>query len=658
MLKDNRPGRFFSLHAYRLVRHGGAEFIASLYARQAAQLATCIFDKNSNMLHPALFICLLCSVTALAQSPKIKRITGVNDSYPVLSPDGKILLFQSDRSGDVELWSMGIDGTGLKKLTGSKGYDGNPSWSPDGKNIAFASARAGDLDIYIMSADGSGPTRLTSTKGNDGHPHWYPDGSRIIFNSARTSDTASEKDIDEIFSMKSDGSDVRQLTDLKSVSTYASVSPDGMKIVFRGSTSTPAFAWDMSSTPKSLNSEIFVMDIDGKNVVNISNSASFDGWPYWSPDSRKVVFASNRSGKPNSGQLYVCSADGSELQQLTDLPGAVAQPYWSPDGNSIYGYQLWETPDEEYGFVVEIPIIRNNTRVAAGNSRPVTSAVDCYPVPSPDGNAVVFQSNRTGNWEIYTINVDGSNLKQLTDLPGPDVSPVWSPDGSLIVFASERDNDSEIYLMKSDGSSQTRLTNIPGDDSHPHWFPDGRRILFNSSQNTPDQTKDWSLQFHDVYSITIDGKDIQRYTDNKTVTTYSSVSPDGNMIAFRKVTDSPAYNWDMTLNKRSRNSDVYVMDIGTKEQIDVSQQSPGYDGWPAWLRDSKSVVFVSNRNGKAGGGQLFIADTKGTTVRQLTDLPGAIIQHSVSLDGKFIFAYQCFETTDVEYGNIVRLEIQ
>ncbi len=592
----------------------------------------------------------------IAHSQKIKRITSVNDSYPALSPDGQTFLFQSDRSGDVEIWSMKADGTSLRKLTNSSGYDGNPAVSPDGKTIAFTSTRDGDLEIYVMSMDGSGQKRLTSTKGNDGHPHWYPDGSRIIFNSARTSDFPGKRFVDEIYSMKSDGSDVQQLTDLKSVSTFPNVSPDGKKIVFRGSTATPAYAWDMTSRTGDLNSEIFVMDIDGKNIQNISNSPSFDGWPSWSPDSRKIVFASNRSGKANAGQLYVCNADGTDFQQLTELSGAVAQPSWSPDGKSIHAYQLWETPVEQYGFVVEIPVFTSNSKVIAGTSRPVTTVIDCYPVLSPDGRTIVFHSNRGGDWEIYTVDAEGKNLTQLTDTQGTNAGPVWSPDGKSIAFVSTRDDDPEIYIMNADGSFQRRLTNTPGDDSHVHWFPDGTRVIFNSARNTPDLTKEWSLQFHDVYSMTIDGKTVERYTDNKTITTYPSVSPDGTMLAFRRVIDTPAINWDMTLNKRGRNSEAFIMTIGNKQQLNVSTHF-AYDGWPAWTHDSKSVIFASNRTGKFGGGQLFICDRTGKNVRQLTDLPGSIVQHSISPDGKYIFAFQSFETLDSEYGNIIRIEM-
>lgn len=608
------------------------------------------------MLRTPLLVGILLSLQVAGQTTKVTRITSVNDSYPTLSPDGKTLMFQSDRSGDVEIWSMHIDGSQLKKLTSSPGYDGNPSWSPDGKSIAFASSRDRDLEVYTMDINGGNQRRLTDSQGNDGHPHWYPDGSRIIFNSARMSDVSAHKFIDEIFSMKPDGSDINQITDLKSVSTYASVSPDGRWIVFRGSTNTPAFAWDMRSGSNMLNSEIFVMDIGGNNAINISNCASFDGWPMWSPDSHKVVFASNRTGKPNSGQLYTCNVDGSELQKLTDYPGAVAQPSWSNDGKHIYAYQLWETPDEQYGYVVEIPVTIDDKTIIPGRPRAATSVSDSYPSASPDGKTLVFQSNRTGNTELYSIDTDGKNLKQLTSTTSPNYGPVWSPKGDLIVFASERDNDSEIYVMKPDGSAQRRVTNMKGDDSHPHWFPDGSRIIFNSSFETPDQTKDWSLQFHDVYSIKVDGTDVRRYTENKTVTTYPSMSPDGKLIAVRKVTDAQAINWDMSLNKRSRNSEVFVMNLTTQEQLNISNHF-AFDGWPAWSPDSRYVVFASNRNGRAAGGQLYIAGVDGKSVTICTDLPGAVAQPSYSFDGKYIYAYQSFETSDSEFGNIIRVEI-
>ncbi|MEP7371828.1 MAG: hypothetical protein ABI675_00480 [Chitinophagaceae bacterium] len=316
-----------------------------------------------------MFLCLnliLFNSFVFAQIPgaikSVKRITNVIDSYPMSSPDGKKICFQSNRTGDWEIFVMNVDGTALQQLTHAIGFDGGPIWSPDGSKIVFPSERDGDPEIYIMNADGSGQKRLTVTSGDDSHPHWFPDGSKIIFNSARTSpDLKADwgKQWHEIFSMNIDGSDVKQITSFKTVSTYPSVSPDGKKIVFRRAIDGPAFNWDLSLNENNRNSEVFVMDMDGKNAINLSKSPGFDGWPCWSPDGKKIAFSSNRSGPANMGQLYMVNADGSELKKGFDFSGSIAQPTWRKDGKGIYAYQAFEAADYEYGNIVFIELDEN-----------------------------------------------------------------------------------------------------------------------------------------------------------------------------------------------------------------------------------------------------------------------------------------------------------
>lgn len=287
-------------------------------------------------------------------------------------------------------------------------------------------------------------------------------------------------------------------------------------------------------------------------------------------------------------------------------------------------------------------------------SRRLTSVINSYPSPSPDGLRVLFQSNRTGRYEIYVVNADGSGVVQLTDRPGDNVTPVWSPDGSRIAYAGSPGGNSDIYVMTADGREWKRLTDDPGDDSHPHWSANGRRIIFNSARTTQDPDADWSSQWHEIFSMNADGTDLHQHTDHHTVCTYPSFSPDGTKIAYRKVTDTPAFAWDLT--SAQRNSEVFVADADGSNEVNLSNNA-AFDGWPAWSPDGARIVFASNRAGPANVGQLYIVNVDGTGLRQITGGPWSHAQPAWSLDGKKIFAYELLETEAYEFGDVVVFDV-
>ncbi len=270
-------------------------------------------------------------------------LTAVSDNYPNLSPDGRQLAFQSTRGGSWAIWIADANGANPRRL-----YDGagagkdpvNPVWSPDGRQIAFA-MRPNDAtideesDVYAMDADGTNVRRLTRAVGDDAHPHWSADGKRIFFNSGRATQGQPEPRSawSEIYSMASDGSDLRKHSDCQSTCTYPTPSPDGRSVVYRRVTRTAGQNWDWSASAR--NSEVFVGSLDGSRTVNVSNSPAFDGWPTWSPDSRWVVFASNRD-KAITGQIYAVRPDGTGLRRLTQGDWSRAQPSFSRAGDRIY----------------------------------------------------------------------------------------------------------------------------------------------------------------------------------------------------------------------------------------------------------------------------------------------------------------------------------
>jgi len=291
------------------------------------------------------------------QTTPFKKLTHVIDAYPVFSPDGKKIAFESDRSGNFEIYIMDTDGSHIRQLTFDTAFDGTPAWSPDGKRITFASERDNDPEIYIMNADGSDQKRITNAKGDDSHPKFTPDGKEIIFCSARSTPDLNidwSKQTIEIYTMNPDGTNVQQVSRLNAVSTHPALSPDGKKIVFRMITKEPGFNWELNRTET--NSEIFVMNSDGSNPVNISKNAAFDGWPVWSADGSKILFASNRNGPARVSQIFVADVDGNNLRQLSNTDGGFAQPSVSKDGHVILVYNFWETADYESGCIAVLHV--------------------------------------------------------------------------------------------------------------------------------------------------------------------------------------------------------------------------------------------------------------------------------------------------------------
>ena len=278
----------------------------------------------------------------------------------------------------------------------------------------------------------------------------------------------------------------------------------------------------------------------------------------------------------------------------------------------------------------------------------LTGVKDLYPSISKDGKKVVFQSNRSGTMEIYSMDENGKNIKQLTFNSENANTPVWSPDGRQIVYCYEKYDDSDIWIMNSDGTNQRQLTKQVGDDSHPKFSPDGQFIVFNSARTSPDLTVDWGKQWLEIFIMKTDGSNVKQISSFKTISTYPSISPDSKKICFRRITSDPGFNWDLTTNKR--NSEVFVMNMDGTNPINVSNNA-AYDGWPAWTPTGE-VVYSSNRGGFANEAQLYKVNSDGTNTTLLHTKKGALVQVSITSDGKKIYCYHNVESSDFEYGGI------
>ncbi len=224
--------------------------------------------------------------------------------------------------GDEEVYVMNADGSNIHRLTHTPG-EGKSSWdadwSPDGTQIVFMSNRdAGDgYDLYVMNADGSNVRRLTRETGFDGAPAWSPDGKRIAFMSNRH---GTPEGPCEIFVMTVDRSKTWRLTTDDWHAARPAWSPDGKRIAFSATRPLEDGGYEDDGY------EIYVMDEDGSNVQRLTHTSpkGTNGHAVWSPDGKRIAFASRRSGVRG---LYVMDADGSNVERLTSIE-MVGHPDW------------------------------------------------------------------------------------------------------------------------------------------------------------------------------------------------------------------------------------------------------------------------------------------------------------------------------------------
>ena len=264
---------------------------------------------------------------------------------------------------------------------------------------------------------------------------WSPDGSRLVF-------SAMQNGRWNIYSMKADGSELKQLTNDPDLDYFGSSwSPDGKRLVFSASHGEKG------------KGDIFVMNADGTSVRQLTTDPAHDSAPAWSPDGKRIAFISDRDGKEHEVQVYLMNADGSAQTRLTKTQTHDYDPQWSPDSQRIVYYaEKGDRKDQ----VWVINADGSDPKLLTGGV-----AHNIFPSWSRDGKSIIFTTRPDGatpgnDYHITTISVDGSGARRLSDAEA--FLARFSPDGSRIAFLTGGFPRNAIFVRNSDGSGLKKIT--------------------------------------------------------------------------------------------------------------------------------------------------------------------------------------------------------
>ena len=526
----------------------------------------------------------------------LARITsepGLEDA-PSWSPDGRSLAYVSDDNGHLGIWIRQVPGERSIRV-GTPGVDeGHPAWSPDGNWMAFVSSRnhggrfgiflgSRSIEMYVAGQNGDlfvmpalgGTARKLADDAYD--PTWSPDGSRLAFRSIRGGAW-------RVYTVALDGGQLAEIKGVEPRALAPAWSPDGRWIAYVAGASS-ATGWDVYAVPA-----------EGGTPVQVTHDrATITLAPAWSRDGRSIMYSSNRAGPLNLWRVGFNPARPiAQPERLTTGIGEDINAAAAPDGNGI-AYATVHTAPDIWALDVGTRQVRQLTS---------ETTVEDYPRLSPDGERLLFYSDRTGAEEVWMMQLatreltrvsrnggtqntwspDGRHVAygtskglQLVDSSGGEgrtlaaglgvAYPAFSRDGRRIAFQGWNGHDSRLYQVPTEGGEAQLIPTPPGEPGNPSWSPDGHTIYFQLDQ----------LGRRNIWSTSLETGQARQLTQGDADDAHPDVSGDGERLLFLR-----------------HHSDLYVMPAdgtGAPQLLFAAREHNQLVEWPAWGKRDTTVVF-------------------------------------------------------------------
>jgi eukaryotic-like serine/threonine-protein kinase len=432
---------------------------------------------------------------------------------PAFSPDGNEIAYTwtGEKGDNADIYVKLIGAGSPLRLTTDPAEDSDPAWSPDGRYLAFLRETATGGSYYVIPALGGAERKIADAylqRPADGRSlDWSPDGKYLI---VADKTTPQDPSFSILLLSVEDGERKVLVSPRGPFLASPTVSPGGKMVAFVQGAGFLA-------------QDIFVVPTSGGESRRLTFDNRLIGGLAWTRDGTRIVFSSNRTGLTS---LWEVALSGGTPELVSGAGGDARAPSISPRGDrlayvhTLYHLNIWRTEGQ---------------RTKGARSSPqkliASSRMDAEGEYSPDGKRIVFSSDRSGSFEIWAANDDGSNPVQLTSLGGSSTgSPCWSPDGKRIAFDSRLEGHSDIFILNSEGGAPHRLTTENAENNVPGWSRNGQWVYFSS-----DRGGKWQ-----IWKVPSAGGASVQVTKNGGF--FARESPDGRTLYY---SDDDGFLWKM-----------------------------------------------------------------------------------------------------------------